>query len=172
VVLPRPSSPCMTFPSCPQYSLCTPSVILCLHSFPLCRISRVSLVILSTLFSNGLPCFQPTFTTSLMMMMMRRKSRRGRKGDVTHYPLAFFFHLFTPVFFGDRPLLRVVVLVDTTDFWSYLLTQRPAKVDDFQKHRNDFHIYNDLYINELECFYVLTALCCLHATIHPPTIYK
>jgi len=25
----------------------------------------------------------------------------------------------TPVFFGDRLLLEVVVLVDTTNFWSY-----------------------------------------------------
>jgi hypothetical protein len=47
---------------------------------------------------------------------------------------------------------------------------------DLQKHRNNFHMYNNLYINELECFevfYILKALCCLHATIHPPTtIYK
>jgi hypothetical protein len=25
----------------------------------------------------------------------------------------------TPVFFGDRLILQVVVLVDTTNFWSY-----------------------------------------------------
>jgi len=33
-------------------------------------------------------------------------------------------------------------------------------------------MYNNLHVNELKCFYVfyvLTALCCLHATIHPPT---
>jgi hypothetical protein len=35
------------------------------------------------------------------------------------------------------------------------------------------YLYNNLHINELECFYVLTALYYLHATIHPPTmIYK
>jgi len=33
--------------------------------------------------------------------------------------LYIYIYEITPVFFGDRLLLQVVVLVDTTNFWSY-----------------------------------------------------
>ena len=40
------------------------------------------------------------------------------------------------------------------------------------------YINNNLHLNELKCFMflclfnVLAAWCCLHASIHPPTIYR
>jgi hypothetical protein len=67
----------------------------------------------------------------------------------------------------------------------YLLNQRPAKVDELQKTPEWFshthtHTYTHTHTHTIICmstnsnvfmfpFYFLTALCCLHATIHPPT---
>jgi hypothetical protein len=63
----------------------------------------------------------------------------------------------------------------TTRNSSYLLKRRPAKVDDLQKTPEWFsYVNSDLHVNEFKyiffnVFCVLTALCCLHDTIHPQT---
>jgi len=53
--------------------------------------------------------------------MLKYKKRKNIKTKKHLSSLTFrllFIYKITPVFFGDRLLLQVVVLVDTTNFWS------------------------------------------------------